>query len=407
MKKNCLILLALVAALTLVFVACQNDTTTDTDPVTEAPTTEATEAPTEEVTEPTTDEATEAPTTESTEAPTEDVTETPTEEVTTEEVTEAPTEPPRFNSWDDKSVVAHLSFDQLYTGTGDSSTGTQIFAPGGVAGWDYVADMTEMSEQYLTVWGWIGAVDATFPISNSPIRTSPITVARFLSLKLELLLFVQQCAIRHCTDAHANDSGRYHGCLIGSRVNRLRLDRLGVLGRHGLHIKNLTLSGLVVILAELHTNEIAIVSVLASLRTSLCTFVDVDTGTCSCSHTCNAISVARHGTTFVYLNRRANDNQQKDHACCNATIYHEISIGDPLDKVYSIVGNFLSPIDHAFCAVNDAFCAINCFRNLSHVFHLKKRYALLLYSLRPLLSRPICDFWGQRSASAQSADALL
>ena len=44
MNKKILLLLALVAALALVFVACENDATTETDPVTEAPTTEATEA---------------------------------------------------------------------------------------------------------------------------------------------------------------------------------------------------------------------------------------------------------------------------------------------------------------------------------------------------------------------------
>ena len=89
MNKKLLILLTLIAALALTFIACENtpdlpaDTTVATDEVT-APATDApTEAETEEVTEPSTEEAT------TEEITTEEVTigEVTTEEVTTEEVT--------------------------------------------------------------------------------------------------------------------------------------------------------------------------------------------------------------------------------------------------------------------------------------------------------------------------------
>ena len=96
MNKKLLILLTLIAALALTFIACENtpdlpaDTTVATDEVT-APATDApTEAETEEVTEPSTEEATtEEITTE--EVTTEEVTteEVTTEEVTTEEVVES------------------------------------------------------------------------------------------------------------------------------------------------------------------------------------------------------------------------------------------------------------------------------------------------------------------------------
>ena len=92
MNKKIIILLAVLAALTLVFVACQDPVTEDTTPtVTDAPTDAATDAPTEEATTPA-------------ETPTEETTtpeETPTtEEVTTEEVTteEPTTEAPRYEN---------------------------------------------------------------------------------------------------------------------------------------------------------------------------------------------------------------------------------------------------------------------------------------------------------------------
>lgn len=95
MKKTILILaFALLAAVSLTFVACDSaktpeDTTPDTTVTTDAPTEPETDAPTEPVTEP----STEAPTEETSEAPTEEVTteDVTTEEVTTEEVTEPET----------------------------------------------------------------------------------------------------------------------------------------------------------------------------------------------------------------------------------------------------------------------------------------------------------------------------
>jgi hypothetical protein len=95
MKKTILILaFALLAAVSLTFVACDSaktpeDTAPDTTVTTDAPTEPETDAPTEPVTEP----STEAPTEETSEAPTEEVTteEVTTEEVTTEEVTEPET----------------------------------------------------------------------------------------------------------------------------------------------------------------------------------------------------------------------------------------------------------------------------------------------------------------------------
>lgn len=91
MKKTILILaFALLAAVSLTFVACDSaktpeDTNPDTTVTTDAPTEPDTEAPTEPETQPSTEAPTEETTEETTEAPTEEIT---TEEATTEEVTE-------------------------------------------------------------------------------------------------------------------------------------------------------------------------------------------------------------------------------------------------------------------------------------------------------------------------------
>ena len=119
MNKKLILLMAVLATLSLILVACKKEsdaplgettaqTTTEaiTEAVTEAPTVEATEASTDEATEAVTDTATEAPTAEATEASTEDVTDAATEEDTVasteastdestdEATTEEATEPP-------------------------------------------------------------------------------------------------------------------------------------------------------------------------------------------------------------------------------------------------------------------------------------------------------------------------
>ena len=94
MKKTILILaFALLAAVSLTFVACDSaktpeDTAPDTTVTTDAPTEPVTEAPTSPETDPETEAPTEESTSAETEAPTEEIT---TEEETTEEVTEPET----------------------------------------------------------------------------------------------------------------------------------------------------------------------------------------------------------------------------------------------------------------------------------------------------------------------------
>ncbi|MBP3699230.1 MAG: hypothetical protein J6J01_07105 [Oscillospiraceae bacterium] len=60
--------------------------------------------------------------------------------------------------WDeDLSIVVHQSFDQLYTGTGDAGNGPEnIFEPGKSADWDLIADLSAITADTLTYWGWIG-----------------------------------------------------------------------------------------------------------------------------------------------------------------------------------------------------------------------------------------------------------
>jgi len=146
--KKLLVLLALCMVLSVVLVACTEDTPTDetTDVTTEAP---GTDAPTEGTTEaPTTDAGTtEAPTTEAptTEAPT-------TEEPTTEEPVPDP-----------DPVITHLSFDELdkwidISGdiTNSANSLGSIFTPGQSAGWDKIATVDDYTIAYLRVWGWVG-----------------------------------------------------------------------------------------------------------------------------------------------------------------------------------------------------------------------------------------------------------
>lgn len=83
--------------------------------------------------------------------------------------------------WDaDKSLLAHVNWDQLYLGTGDATNDTAtnvFFAPGASAGWDKVADMSAYSADALTYWGWVAykgelgtfgyQIDYNAPIYNS------------------------------------------------------------------------------------------------------------------------------------------------------------------------------------------------------------------------------------------------
>ena len=150
--KKLLVLLALCMVLSVVLVACTEDTPTDetTDVTTEAPGTDApTEAPgTDDPTEGTT----ESPTTEepTTEAPT---TEAPT---TQEPTTEVPVPDP-------DPVTTHLSFDELdkwidISGdiTNSANSLGSIFTPGQSAGWDKIATVDDYTIAYLRVWGWVG-----------------------------------------------------------------------------------------------------------------------------------------------------------------------------------------------------------------------------------------------------------
>jgi hypothetical protein len=149
--KKLLVLLALCMVLSVVLVACTEDTPTDetTDVTTEAP---GTDAPTEGTTDAPTEGTTDAPTTEAptTEAPT---TEAPTtEEPTTEEPVPDP-----------DPVITHLSFDELdkwidISGdlTNSANSLGSIFTPGQSSTWDKIANVDDYTIAYLRVWGWVG-----------------------------------------------------------------------------------------------------------------------------------------------------------------------------------------------------------------------------------------------------------
>lgn len=124
MKKTILILaFALLAAVSLTFVACDSaktpeDTNPDTTVTTDAPTEPDTEAPTEPETQPSTEAPTEETTEDSTEAPTEEIT---TEEATTEEVTEPEPETLEVDL-ENVTISSSLAlFESLFT-TADKDT---------------------------------------------------------------------------------------------------------------------------------------------------------------------------------------------------------------------------------------------------------------------------------------------
>ncbi len=76
-----------------------------------------------------------------------------------EQYTPAPYQVPM---WDvDRKVVTHLSFDQLYLGTGeadyDESTNV-FFYPGQSKSWNGVAALPTDAADALTYWGWVGVI---------------------------------------------------------------------------------------------------------------------------------------------------------------------------------------------------------------------------------------------------------
>ncbi|MBO5042592.1 MAG: leucine-rich repeat protein [Clostridia bacterium] len=62
--------------------------------------------------------------------------------------------------WDDRyDIVTHLSFDQLYLGTGEANSEDEnniFFYPGDSATWNHIAQMNPSQADTLTYWGWIG-----------------------------------------------------------------------------------------------------------------------------------------------------------------------------------------------------------------------------------------------------------
>lgn len=123
MKKTILILaFALLAAVSLIFVACDSaetpeDTTPDTTVTTEAPTEPVTEAPTDPETDPETDPVPE------TEAPTEESTQAETEALTEEETTEEVTEPETLEVDLEKvTISSSLSLFESHFTTADKDT---------------------------------------------------------------------------------------------------------------------------------------------------------------------------------------------------------------------------------------------------------------------------------------------
>ena len=154
--KKWFLLSVLMLVMALCIVACTNGqgndpVTTDDGKATEEPEATITESPTEEESQ--ADVSTESPSTEEATEPHETESETDRNDPTLE------SEYPMWN--EKKGIVVHLSFDQLWEGTGTS--GTDLFTPGQSASWNGTADLSFSTEKGVTFWGWV-AVKGEFGV---------------------------------------------------------------------------------------------------------------------------------------------------------------------------------------------------------------------------------------------------
>ena len=154
--KKWFLLSVLMLVMALCIVACTNGqgndpVTTDDGKATEEPEATITESPTEEESQ--ADVSTESPSTEEATEPHETESKTDRNDPTLE------SEYPMWN--EKKGIVVHLSFDQLWEGTGTS--GTDLFTPGQSASWNGTADLSFSTEKDVTFWGWV-AVKGEFGV---------------------------------------------------------------------------------------------------------------------------------------------------------------------------------------------------------------------------------------------------
>ena len=154
--KKWFLLSVLMLVMALCIVACTNGqgndpVTTDDGKATEEPEATITESPTEEESQ--ADVSTESPSTEEATEPHETESKTDRNDPTLE------SEYPMWN--EKKGIVVHLSFDQLWEGTGTS--GTDLFTPGQSASWNGTADLSFSTEKGVTFWGWV-AVKGEFGV---------------------------------------------------------------------------------------------------------------------------------------------------------------------------------------------------------------------------------------------------
>ena len=154
--KKWFLLSVLMLVMALCIVACTNGqgndpVTTDDGKATEEPEATITESPTQEESQ--ADVSTESPSTEEATEPHETESETDRNDPTLE------SEYPMWN--EKKGIVVHLSFDQLWEGTGTS--GTDLFTPGQSASWNGTADLSFSTEKGVTFWGWV-AVKGEFGV---------------------------------------------------------------------------------------------------------------------------------------------------------------------------------------------------------------------------------------------------
>ena len=137
--------------------------------------------------------------------------------------------------WSDHyNVVVHLSFDELYTGTGNLNAGAEhIFTPGNGYNWDGVAYVPDLSVTTLTSLGWVAVRGEVgrfgYQIDNSP--------------------FVFDDSFTRATEQIIIEVSQGAGGDTGSRF-KIAIDVSGLVGRHTVRTVYQNPAGEVVVLRE-------------------------------------------------------------------------------------------------------------------------------------------------------------
>ena len=135
---------------------------------------------------------------------------------------------------ENKDIVTHQSFDQLYTGTANANNGPEnVFTPGQATTWNQVADLSATGADALTYWGWIGVKG---------------TVGQFGYMIDEGEMIFDDAWTWATEDAVVN-AAKPTGADTASRM-KISIDLTGLTGNHYVHVLYKNADGDMVVLGE-------------------------------------------------------------------------------------------------------------------------------------------------------------